>query len=119
MKRSPESLLRMTLAIPRVGEATSIKKGPLELRLEHHHGGLCLLTPHSRAPKRHFLGLPPDGWLELAVRAPDYRIRVHLRDRLTLVSGGRLRGYVTVPLPHRLSWCSDSGRCGKIGRAHV
>lgn len=105
----------MTLEIPREGERATFQKGPLSLLLENHRGGLCVVTPHPReqtgdvAPKRHFLGLPNEGCLELAVRAPDYRIRVQLTDRLTLVPGGRLRGYLSVPLPHRLSWCPLEG----------
>lgn len=99
----------MTLALPAVGETAVFRKGPLELRLENHRGGLCVLTPHPQHPQRHYLGLPRDGSLELTVRAPEHRVRVHLRDRLTLASGGRLHGYVTVPLPHRLVWCRPNG----------
>ncbi len=117
-----ESLLRMTMGIPREGERATFQKGPLSLLIESHRGGLCVRTPHGNdlpndqaadprtPPKRHFLGLPKDGYLELAVRSPDYRVRVHLTDRLTVVPDGRLRGYLTVPLPHRLSWRRPDGR---------
>lgn len=105
-----ESLLCMRLPIPAVGEATTIRKGLLELHLENHRGGLCLLTPQPQQPQRHFLGVPRKGSLELIVRAPDHRVRVHLLDRLTLAPGGRLRGYVSVPLPHRLMYCRPNGK---------
>lgn len=112
MAESPQNeqtLLRMLVAMPRVGEQARFVKGPLELLLENHKGGLCVLTPHPRHPRRHFLGLPKEGSLELAVHAPEYRIRVHLEDRLTLAPGGRLRGYLTVPMPHRLLWRRPNG----------
>ena len=56
-----DSLLRMSLPIPGFGERVTFKKGALELILENHRGGLCLLTPHPESPRRHFLGLPKKG----------------------------------------------------------
>ena len=99
----------MRLPIPPVGERAHFKKGRLELVLESSRGGLCLVTPKPEPSRRHFLGLPRDGFLELTVRAPEHRVRVHLQDRVTLASGGRLHGYLTVPLPHRLVWRRPDG----------
>ena len=110
MTKLTDSLLRMTLPIPEVGATTKFTKGPLELQLEHQRGGLCLVLNDLDTPRRHFLGLPRRGVLELHVRAPEHRIRVHLEDRLTLASGGRLRGYVRVPMPHRLVWRRPDGK---------
>lgn len=104
------SLMRQSLAVPAVGEQATIQKGPLKLILRHEHGGVCLLTPHPERPQRHVLGLPGEGWLELAAHAPEYRVRVHLTDRMSLAPGGRVHGYLTVPLPHRLSWCRSNTR---------
>ncbi|MCA8957212.1 MAG: hypothetical protein KDC87_14145 [Planctomycetes bacterium] len=107
------NLLRIRVPIPAVGESADLRKGSLELRLEHHRGGLCVLVPQPDAeglPRRNFVGLPRRGALELAVRAPDYRVRVRVLDRLTLAPEGRLRGYVTVPMPHRLLWVRPDGR---------
>ena len=42
----PESLLRMTLGIPREGDRVTFRKGPLTLQLESHRGGLCVITPN-------------------------------------------------------------------------
>ena len=103
------SLLLMTLPIPAVGERAVFRKGPLELLLENHRGGLCVLTPHPQRPQRQYLGLPRTGSLELSVRAPEHKVRIMLRDRLTLAPGGRLHGYLTVPMPHRLLWRQPNG----------
>ena len=99
----------MALAVPPVGERVTFRKGALSLILENHHGGLCVLTPHPQHPRRHMLGLPRDGSLELAVRVPEHKVRVVLHDRLTLAPQGRLHGYLTVPLPHRLLWRRPNG----------
>ncbi len=109
MTHPPGSLLRMILELPAIGEKAAFRKGPLELRLENHHGGLCVLSGRAESEQRHFLGLPEAGQLELLVRAPEHRVKVLMRDRLTLASGGRLHGYVTVPMPHRLVWRSAKG----------
>ena len=99
----------MTLAIPPIGEKAVFRKGPMELLLENHRGGLCVLTPHPDRPQRQFLGLPQAGSLELAVRAPEHKVKILLRDRLTLAPTGRLHGYLTVPMPHRLLWRRPNG----------
>lgn len=114
MTKFTDSLLRMTLPIPEVGASTRFVKGPLELHLEHHRGGLCLVLSDKDTPRRHFLGLPRRGVLELHVRAPEHRIRVRLEDRLTLAPGGRLRGYLRVPMPHRLVWRRLNGKAESL-----
>src|SRR5690606_8326669 len=98
------------LPLPALGARVRFSKGPLELVIERHHGGVCVLTPHSDAQKRHYLGIPPGGRLELHARPPEFRVRVRLLDRVTLAPGGRLRGYVVVPLPHRLIFRREDGR---------
>lgn len=111
MIQAADSLLRSRLTLPEVGEECTFRKGPLELLLRRQHGGLCLITPNEGAQeKRHYLGLPDGGWLELHTRPPAFRVRIRLVDPITLAPGGRLRGYVRVPLPQRLVWCRADGR---------
>ena len=73
------SLLRMILELPAIGEKAAFRKGPLELRLENHHGGLCVLSGRADSEQRHFLGLPEAGQLELLVRAPEHRVKALLQ----------------------------------------
>ena len=106
----------MSVPLPQEGETTRIQKGALSLLLRRERGALCLVTrerPHDggeEQEKLHYLGLPKHGELQLLARAPEYRVRVRVRDQLTLAPGGRIRGYVAVPLPHRLVWKKPNGR---------
>ncbi len=100
----------MTLPIPGEGETVRINKGALSLVLQKQRGALCLLTHQGESEKRHLLGLPKAGQLELHARTPEHRIRVRVSDAITLAPGGRVRGYVAVALPHRLIWRRPNGR---------
>ncbi|MHC4814039.1 MAG: hypothetical protein ACYTKC_19965 [Planctomycetota bacterium] len=100
----------MSLPIPEEGQTVRISKGPLNLVLHKQRGALCLLTHEGEHEKRHLLGLPKSGHLELHARAPEHRIRVHVTDTMTLAPGGRIRGYVAVALPHRLVWRRPNGK---------
>jgi len=100
----------MSLPIPEEGQTVRISKGPLSLVLRKERGALCLLTHQGDQEKRHLLGLPKAGHLELHARAPDHRIQVHVSDAMTLAPGGRIRGYIAVALPHRLVWRRPNGK---------
>jgi hypothetical protein len=100
----------MSLSIPQEGQTVKVSKGPLELVLRKERGALCLLTHEGDHEKRHLLGLPKSGHLELHVRAPEHRVQVHVTDAMTLAPGGRIRGYVAVALPHRLIWRRPNGK---------
>jgi hypothetical protein len=111
LSQTPSStgLLRTFLPIPAEGETVRITKGALSLVLRRERGVLCLLTHQGDGERRHLLGLPRAGELELLARAPEHRIRVAISDALTLAPGGRIRGYVAVALPHRLVWRRTNG----------
>lgn len=120
-------LLRSEIELPGPGETVRVAKGALELVFERRRGALMLVTKHGPQgdgnqtpattggagavePKRHYLGLPRDGQLVLEAKAPELRVQVNLLDAITLAPEGRLRGYVAVPLPHRLLWMRKRGR---------
>jgi hypothetical protein len=96
--------------MPEEGETIQVRKGPLSLVLRKERGALCLLTHQGDQEKRHLLGLPKAGHLELQARAPEHRIQVNISDAMTLAPGGRIRGYVAVALPHRLVWRRPDGK---------
>ncbi len=100
----------MALPMPPPGQVSRVGKGTISLVLEHHKGALCLRSQENGSPRRHILGVPKDGRLLLEARPPEHRIRVTLEDRLTLARQGRLRGYIAVPLPHRLVWELPDGQ---------
>ncbi len=100
----------MSLPNPEEGQTVRVTKGPLDLVLRKERGALCLLTHRGKNEKRHILGLPKAGSLELHARAPEHRILVHITDAMTLAPGGRIRGYLTVALPHRLVWRRPDGK---------
>ncbi len=99
----------MELRVPRKGQACRVQKGRLQVVLEQGRSGYMLVTHDGYEGRRHLLGLPDEGELWLLARAPEYRVVVELRDPVALAPGGRLRGYVALPLPHRVVW-SSGGR---------
>lgn len=110
MSATPGNLLRATLALPAFGKASRLHVGDLQLVLERARGGLSLFTHDGVEARTHLLGVPAAGELEVAVCAPQHRVRVSVRDSITLAANGRLRGYVVVPLPRRVVWRRDDGR---------
>lgn len=105
----PPQPLRQVVPLPTMGETVRIEKGQLHLLLEHTRGGFLLVSHDGTHSRRFRLGLPAEGTLELRVRPPDYRVLVQVREVLCLAPRGRLRGYVTVPIQHRLVWVSPAG----------
>lgn len=108
---SPKSnnALRQVIALPQPGETVRVERGRLHLLLEHKRGGYLLVSHDGVRSRRYWLGLPKVGTLELRVRPPDFRIQVRVQDMLCLAPGGRLRGYVAVPVLHRLVWVRPDG----------
>jgi hypothetical protein len=103
------NVLRQPIALPAVGDTTRIERGRLHLLLEHRRGGYLLVSHDGVASKRYWLGLPSVGTLELRVRPPDHRVQVSVQEMICLAPGGRLRGYVAVPILHRLVWVRTDG----------
>lgn len=109
MLPKPFNVLRQPVPLPLPGETVRVERGRLHLLLEHKRGG-CLLVSHDGVrSRRYWLGLPSNGTLELRVRPPDHRVQVSVVDILCLAPGGRLRGYVVVPVVHRLVWVRPDG----------
>lgn len=78
--------------------------------IEGARRGITLLAHDGRHGRRHFFGVTPAGRLELRLAAPRHALRVLPAESLVLAPGGRLRGYVRVPLPLVLAWrTGDNG----------
>jgi hypothetical protein len=107
---SSPHVLRQPVLLPPPGATARIERGHLHLLLEHRRGGYLLVTHDGVTSRRYWLGLPAAGTLELRVRPPDHRVHVQVQEMLCLAPGGRLRGYVTVPMLHRLVWVRPDGQ---------
>jgi hypothetical protein len=105
-----DNLLRMRLPVPASGATAHVDIGRVQIVLERNRAGVALLAHDGQQGQRHYLGLPREGSLGVAVRAPEFRIRIRIQDSLTLAPDGRLRGYVSVPLPLKLFWEQPGGR---------
>lgn len=110
MTRPGDSLLRMRLNVPKTGETSHVDVGRVQIVLERNRAGVALLAHDGQQGQRHYLGLPPGGALGVEMRAPEFRVRVRVQDALTLAPDGRLRGYVSVPLPMKLFWEREGGK---------
>jgi hypothetical protein len=106
--------LRQPITLPPLGETVRVERGRLHLLLEHRRGGYVLVTHDGVHSRRVWLGLPPRGTLELRVRAPDHRVQVQVQEMLCLAPGGRVRGYVAVPVLHRLVWVGPDGQAQEL-----
>ncbi|MEM7199396.1 MAG: hypothetical protein AAF628_03965 [Planctomycetota bacterium] len=132
-------LLQRAVALPRAGEVVTLERGGWQLVLEGARGGgVALLAHDGRRGERLVLGTPAEGTLALALVAPLLPLRVRLRERLALMPGTRLRGYVRAPLvlllgcgagdngaanhafyelrpaSLRTAWCEDNGVHGYV-----
>jgi len=103
------SALRQPVVLPMLGETVRVERGRLHLLLERRRGGYLLVSHDGVSSRRFWLGLPHAGTLELRVRPPEHRVQVNVQDLLCLAPGGRLRGYVAVPVLHRLVWVRPDG----------
>lgn len=89
-----------TVTLPRLrrGQSSRVRLGRLELVLEATRSGYALLCLDGQQARSWSLGLPPTGELRLACRAPRWPLAIALKDPLLVLPGGRVRGYVRVPL---------------------
>ncbi len=96
---SPDSLsLSSPLLLPERGGSTRVRVGRFELVLESVRGGHSLLWVDGREARRFALGLGDIGRLSLQLEPPAWPCRVVVRETLVLAPGGRVRGYVQLPL---------------------
>lgn len=105
---SPLSL-RLALPLPLRGQSARLQLGASELVLEAVRSGHTLLWSNGREARRYHLGLRADGELTLRLRAPKLPLRVVLRDVLAIVPGGRVGGYLHLPLVPTLQWTGADG----------
>jgi hypothetical protein len=110
MEPSPELLLIVVIPRPERGGSVRLQPGGCELVLESVRGGHTLLWSDGRTSRRFALGLVDEGRLTLELRAPRLPVRVITRDVISLVPGGRLRGYLQIPLVPSLVWHRDGSR---------
>ncbi len=109
MELSPALPLIVPVPQPKRGSSERIQLGTGELILESVRGGHSLLWSDGRQARRFALGLADTGHLTLELRAPRLPLRVVTREVITLVPGGRLRGYLQVPLVPTIVWHRDGG----------
>lgn len=101
--------LHHALPLPLRGQSTRLQLGANELVLESVRSGHTLLWSNGRDARRYHLGLRADGRLALRLRAPKLPLRVVLRDVLAIVPGGRVSGYLHLPLVPTLGWTGADG----------
>jgi hypothetical protein len=77
--------------------------------MEHVRGGHTLLWSDGRDSRRYVLGLRSDGQLQLQWAATRLPVRCVVRDVLSVVPGGRLRGYLQLPLVPTMVWTAADG----------
>lgn len=101
--------LSMPLPRPATGDSVRLRFGSSELVLECARGSHSLLWLDGREARRFALGLDRGGTLSLAQRTPRLPVRIAVRETITLAPGGRLRGYVQVPLVPTILWHPPAG----------
>ncbi len=100
------------MPVPTAGRSTRLRLGNAELVLERVRGGLTLLAHDGTAARRFTLGVGR-GELHLRLLPPAHPVLVTPRDGIALPPGGRLRGYVLVPLVPTLIFLGN-GREGRL-----
>jgi hypothetical protein len=86
------------VALPPRGGATRLRVGNGELVLEAVRGGHSLLWSDGQKARRYMLGLRRGEPLCLRWRVPRLPLRCMLREAIALAPGGRLHGYIWLPL---------------------
>lgn len=108
---SPDALALSTpLLRPAPGGSTRVRIGRFELVLEAVRGGHSLLWVDGRQARRFALGLGSIKQLSLQLEPPAWPCRVVMRETLVLAPGGRLRGYVQLPLVPAVLGQRDDGQ---------
>lgn len=104
METSETLHFQTPLPRPQRGGSTRVQLGCNELVLESVRGGHSLLWLDGKEARRFVLGLDADGLLLLQLRVPHLPICLVAREVLSIVPGGRLRGYLQVPLVPTVVW---------------
>jgi hypothetical protein len=99
---------------PEPGQSERFRLGHLELVLEPVRGGYSLLCLDGQSARTWTLGLAEQGELWIECRVPQWPLRVALKETLVLVPGGRVRGYVEVPLVPAISWRTADGAVADV-----
>jgi len=105
-------LQTVPLPLPPRGASTRLRLDGLELVLEQQRASLSLLCLDGAEARTWTLGLGDDGQLLLQCRAPRFPLAVTLPNPLTLMPGGRVRGFVQMPLVPTILW-RRSGAAGQ------
>jgi hypothetical protein len=90
--------LTLPIAPPARGSSVRARLGRYEFVLEGVRGGHSLLWSDGQQARRYALGLGAFTSLQLDLQPPRHPCRIVVRESLVLGPGGRLRGYVQVPL---------------------
>lgn len=117
MESAPLETRTLRMALPMGGASTRLSLGRREFVLERRRGGYALLSLDGSEARTWWLGLPREGELEVHLRVPRLPLRLSLRETLVLAPGGRVRGYVAIPLVPTLCWRSTRGAPRDPGRA--
>lgn len=94
---------------PDRGASTRVGLGRIELVLEQVRFGYALMVLDGQSTRTWSLGLAQDGELWLHCRVPRWPLRLSLHDTLVVVPGGRVRGYVQLPLVPTVVWRRGEG----------
>jgi hypothetical protein len=109
MPRTAEILRTIPLLRPGPGQSRRLQLGSLELVFEPVRGGFTLLCLDGKGARTWSLGLPESGSLRVDLRMPEHPVEVVTRDPVLLLPGGRLRGYLQVPLQAALVFEDPEG----------
>lgn len=108
--RDDATTLALPIAPPARGSSVRARLGRYELVLEGVRGGHSLLWSDGQQARRYALGLGTFTQLQLELQPPPHPCRVVVRESLVLGPGGRLRGYVQLPLVPVLCGVDAQGR---------
>lgn len=114
MDDSPCPSLLTRLPRPPRGGSVRAACGNGELVLEAVRGGFSLLWLDGQEARRYALGLPDAVSLQIELRAPGHPVRVATRETLALLPGGRIAGYLCVPLVPTITWTDGCGGAGIV-----
>ena len=94
-----EAMLRRPVAWPREGRPVQLALGERQVVLERRFGGVLLVSHDGAQVTERVLGLPQGGGhLELEARPPDHPLELELTTDILLLGGGRVRGYLPLPV---------------------
>jgi hypothetical protein len=83
--------------------------GRWQLLLEARAGAIHAVWHDGETVSRLILGVPADGRLELRTRPPDHPLVVAIATPLSLLPGGRIRGFLRLPVQFQLVFLGPDG----------